>query len=54
METEFTPVLESEQLDYDDDGSEDTDAITVNGDDTEDLAYYRGRHGLIMPPPEYV
>lgn len=43
-ETEFTPVPPEEQLDHDDDGSDDTDAITRrSGADNLDLDKYRDR-----------
>ena len=45
---EYTVVPESEQLDYDDDGSEFTDALTSEtGADDKDLDKYRDRSGLI-------
>ena len=50
METdpEYTVVPESEQLDYDDDGSDNTDALDeATGDDTGDLGNYRNRDGPI-------
>lgn len=41
---EYTVVPLDEQLDYDDDGSDDTNALTPEtGDDTEDLDKYRDR-----------
>ncbi len=45
---EYTVVPESEQLDYDEDGSDDTDALTrETGADDEDLDEYRDRSGPI-------
>ena len=48
---EYTVVPLAEQLDYDEDGSDDTDALTPvgddPGDDTEDLDAYRDRSGPI-------
>jgi len=47
-ETEFVSVPESEQLDYDDDGSDDTDAITErSGADDEDLEKYKDRNAPV-------
>ena len=48
QDPEYTVVPESEQLDYDDDGSDFTDALDeATGDDTEDLDDYRDRGGPI-------
>ena len=45
---EYTVVPESEQLDYDEDGSDNTDALDdATGDDTDDLGNYRNRNGPI-------
>ena len=47
---EYTVVPEDEQLDHDDDGSDDTNALTPEtGDDTEDLDKYRDRDGKVWP-----
>ena len=51
--TEFVEVPESEQLDTDVDGSDDTDALDDDtGDDTENLEAYRGREGPVWGGPE--
>ncbi len=48
QDPEYTVVPESEQLDTDDDGSDDTNALTVEtGADDEDLDDYRNRSGPI-------
>ncbi len=48
---EYLVVPESGQLDHDEDGSDDTNALTPvgddPGDDTEDLDEYRNRSGPI-------
>ncbi len=47
-EPEFTPVPLEDQLDRDDDGSDNTDALDeATGDDTGDLGNYRNRDGAI-------
>lgn len=45
---EYTIVPSAEQLEIDDDGSDDTNALDeATGDDTEDLDEYRDRSGEI-------
>ena len=47
-ETEFTSVPEDEQLDTDEDGSDNTDALDEStGDDTENVGRYPDRGGTI-------
>ncbi len=47
-ETEFTSVPLEDQLDYDDDGSDNTDALDeATGADNDDLGKYRNRDGPI-------
>ncbi len=45
---EYTVVPADQQLDHDDDGSDDTNALTdATGDDTADLDDYRDRSGPV-------
>ncbi len=53
QETEFVPVPESEQLDTDDDGSDDTDALDdATGADDDDLGQHKDREGPVWGGPE--
>ncbi len=53
QETEFVPVPESEQLDQDDDGTDDTDALDdVTGADDDDLEQFKDREGSVWVGPE--
>jgi hypothetical protein len=50
-ETEYVKVPKKDQLDYDEDGSDDTNAITEEtGADDEDLDDYRDRTGPVWSP----
>lgn len=52
-EIEFVPVPKSEQLDRDDDGSDDTDALDVTtGADDHNLEQYKDRDGPVWGGPE--
>lgn len=52
-ETEFVPVPESEQLDTDEDGSQDTNAFDDDtGFDDHDLEAYKDRDGPVWAGPE--
>lgn len=49
---EYTVVPLADQLDYDDDGSDDTNALTPEtGDDTDDVDKYRDRDAAVWPGP---
>lgn len=50
---EYAVVPEDEQLDHDDDGSDDTDALDEEtGDDAEDLDSYRQRDAEVWSGPK--